>query len=31
MDNFTVEFYETKDGERPAEEFFKVLDINMRG
>lgn len=31
MDNFTVEFYETKDGERPAEEFLNELDIKMRG
>lgn len=31
MDNFTVEFYETKEGERPAEEFLDELDVKMRG
>ena len=31
MDKFTVEFYETKHGRRPAEEFLNELDIKMRG
>jgi len=31
MEQFTVEFYETKDGERPAEDFLNELDIKMRG
>ena len=31
MDYFTVEFYETKDGERPAEVFLNELDVKMRG
>lgn len=31
MDSFTVEFYETKEGERPAEEFLDELDVKMRG
>ena len=31
MDYFTVEFYETKDGERPAEAFLNELDVKMRG
>lgn len=30
MDRFAVEFYETKDGERPAEEFLDELDVKMR-
>ena len=30
MDPFTVEFYETAAGERPAEEFLDSLDIKMR-
>ena len=31
MDQFTVEFYETAAGERPAEEFLVALDVKMRG
>lgn len=31
MDQFTVEFYETAAGERPAEEFLDSLDVKMRG
>lgn len=31
MDPFTVEFYETAAGERPAEEFLDSLDVKMRG
>lgn len=31
MYHFTVEFYETQTGERPAEEFLDSLDIKMRG
>ena len=31
MDQFTVEFYETQSGERPAEEFLDTLDVKMRG
>ena len=30
MEQFVVEFYETKDGQRPAEEFLDELDIKMR-
>ena len=31
MEQFTVEFYETAAGERPAEEFLDALDVKMRG
>lgn len=31
MDQFTVEFYETAAGKRPAEEFLDALDVKMRG
>ena len=31
MAHFTVEFYETAAGERPAEEFLDALDVKMRG
>lgn len=31
IDQFTVEFYETAAGERPAEEFLDSLDVKMRG
>ena len=31
MEPFVVEFYETKDGHRPAEEFLDELDVKMRG
>lgn len=30
MDPFRVEFYETRSGERPAEQFLDSLDIKMR-
>lgn len=30
MDPFRVEFYETRTGERPAEQFLDSLDIKMR-
>ena len=30
MDHFTVEFYETTAGERPAEDFLDSLDVKMR-
>ena len=30
MGPFVVEFYETRDGQRPAEDFLDELDIKMR-
>lgn len=30
MDPFRIEFYETRTGERPAEQFLDTLDIKMR-
>ena len=30
MDEFIVEFYETQNGVRPAEDFLNELDIKMR-
>ena len=30
MERFVVEFYETKNGQRPAEDFLNGLDIKMR-
>lgn len=30
MKAFTVEFYENKNGDRPAEDFLNSLDIKMR-
>ena len=30
MGPFVVEFYETRDGQRPAEDFLNELDIKMR-
>ena len=30
MEQFIVEFYETREGQRPAEEFLDTLDIKMR-
>ena len=30
MKNFTVEFYETRKGECPAEEFIEMQEVKMR-
>lgn len=30
MTDFKVQFYETEDGERPAEAFLLSLDVKMR-
>ena len=30
MGPFVVDFYETRDGQRPAEDFLDELDIKMR-